>query len=82
MTEAEILDRCSRILRDLLADESIVLAMDTTRDQVPDWDSFGYVNFIVIVEMEFGVKFRIAEVESFPNVGAIVRAIMAQRASR
>jgi acyl carrier protein len=27
------------------------------------------------VEAEFGVKFRIADVESFPNVGAIVKTI-------
>jgi acyl carrier protein len=31
------------------------------------------VNFIVAAEVEFGIKFRVAEVESFPNVGAIVR---------
>jgi acyl carrier protein len=39
------------------------------------WDSFNYINFIVAVEAEFGVKFRIADVESFPNVGAIVKTI-------
>jgi acyl carrier protein len=49
--------------------------MDTKRDEVPNWDSFAYVNFMVAVEGEFGVKFRVAEVESFENVGAIVRKI-------
>jgi acyl carrier protein len=81
MTEQQILQRCSRILGQLLADDSIVLAMDTTRDHVANWDSFAYVNFIVMVEMEFGVKFRVAEVESFENVGAIVRRIRALAAS-
>jgi len=51
--------------------------METKRDEVPNWDSFAYVSFIVAVEMEFGMKFRVAEVESFQNVGAIVRAISA-----
>jgi acyl carrier protein len=73
MTEDEILAACTRILRDILADESIVLTMDTKREQVSNWDSFGYVTFIVGVEMEFGVKFGVAEVESFASVGAIVR---------
>jgi acyl carrier protein len=49
--------------------------MNTKRDEVPNWDSFAYVNFIVAVEMEFGMKFRVADVESFQNVGAIVREI-------
>lgn len=80
MTDQEILDSCTRILRSLLADDSIVLAMDTRRDDVENWDSLGYVNFIVAVEMETGVKFAVAEVESFENVGAIVRRIKELRA--
>lgn len=75
MTDQGILDRLTEILRDLLSDESIVLTMETKRDEVPNWDSFAYVNFIVAVEIEFGLKFGVAEVESFPNLGAIVRRI-------
>ena len=82
MDEKSILDGCDRILRDLLADDSIVLTMDTRRADVPNWDSFAYVNFIVLVETEFGVKFRVAEVESFEDVGAIVRRIQSMRAMR
>jgi acyl carrier protein len=77
MTDQDILNRLTSILRDLLSDDSIVLRMETKRDEVANWDSFAYVNFIVAVEIEFGLKFRVAEVESFPNVGAIVRSISA-----
>jgi acyl carrier protein len=73
MTDDDILGTFTRILRDLLSDDSIVLMMETRRGDVTNWDSFGYVSFIVAVEVEFGVKFGIAEVESFENVGAIVR---------
>jgi len=72
MTVQEILAAFTRILRDLLLDDSIVLAMETRREDIPNWDSFNYINFIVAVELEFGVKFKIADIESFPNVGAIV----------
>ena len=86
MTDQAILNRMTQILRDLLSDDSIVLTMETKRDDVPDWDSFAYINFIVAVEGEFGVKFGVAEVESFPNVGAIVRRtsaiLLAQSAAR
>ena len=82
MTDQDILNRLTRILRDLLSDDSIVLTMETKREEVPNWDSFAYVSFIVAVEMEFGMKFRVAEVESFQNVGAIVRRISAILASR
>lgn len=72
MTEQEILADFTDLLRDLLADDSIVLGMETKRADVPNWDSFQYVNFIVAVEVKFGIKFRIADVEAFETVGDIV----------
>jgi acyl carrier protein len=72
MTVAEILTAFTRILRDLLLDDSILLTMETRREDIPGWDSFNYINFIVAVEVEFGVKFKIADIESFANVGEIV----------
>ena len=77
MTEQKTLDTLTLILRDLLGDNISDLTMQTTRDDVPGWDSFTYVNFIVAVEAEFRVKFRIADVESVSDVGALVAAIAA-----
>ena len=71
MTVDEILSVFTRVLRDLLLDDSIVLTMETRREDVTGWDSFNYINFIVAVESEFGVKFKVADIEEFPNVGAI-----------
>jgi len=62
-----------QLLRDLLGDESIVLTMASTRADVPSWDSFQYVTFIAAAEMKLGIKFRIADVESFATVGDIVK---------
>lgn len=73
MTQQEILSEFNRILQDLLLDDSIALTMDTRREEVPNWDSFNYINFIVAVEAQFDVKFKIADIESFETVGAIVR---------
>ena len=73
MTDKDILEVLTRILRDILADDSIVLTMETRREDVDNWDSFAYVNFIAVAEMELGVKFSVTDVESFENVGAIVR---------
>jgi acyl carrier protein len=72
MSDQEILNAFTRILHDVLLDDSIVLSMQTCREDVPNWDSFNYINFIVAVEIEFGVKFKVADIESFENVGAIV----------
>ena len=73
MMDQELLDAFSRILGDLLDDDSIALTMETRREDVDNWDSFTYVNFIAVAEMELGVKFSVTDVESFENVGAIVK---------
>jgi acyl carrier protein len=72
MTESEVLLTLNRILGDLLDDETITLSPETIRGAVDGWDSFQYVNFIVAVEVEYGIQFRVADVESFITVGDIV----------
>ena len=78
MTDVEILAVFTRILRDLLMDDSIELTMHTRRPDVPNWDSFAYVNFIVAAELQLKIKFNVAEVESFQTVGEIVTAARAR----
>lgn len=78
----ELLTGFTRILRDLLGDETISLSMETARSDVPGWDSFQYINFIVAIEMQHGIKFPIADVEAFMTVGDIVaktRLLLEQR---
>jgi acyl carrier protein len=82
VTNQEVLSKFTDILRDLLFDGSIELTMETRREDVPGWDSFNYINFTVAVEMQFGVKFKIADVESFPDVGAIVTQVTMMLAAR
>jgi len=78
VSDEQILAAFTRILRDLLMDDEIVLRMDTKRSDVPNWDSFAYVNFIVAAEIELGIKFNVAEVESFETVGDVVAAARAR----
>jgi acyl carrier protein len=81
MTDGEILDTLTGILRDLLGDPAIVLTPATTRPEVPRWDSFAYVSFIVAVEVQYGIKFPIADVEAFQTVGDVVTAIKKLKAA-
>jgi len=62
----------TRILRDLLGEDSIVLTLNTRRRDVEGWDSIMYVNFIVAVELELRIKFRVADVEAFETVRDVV----------
>jgi len=78
VSEEQILEAFTRLLSDLLMDDTIVLQKGTRRADVPNWDSFAYVNFIVAAEIELGIKFNVAEVESFETVGDVVAAARAR----
>ena len=75
MDEQPVIETLTTILQDLLEDSSITLNSTTVREDVAGWDSFAYVNFIVAVETQFGIRFRVADVESFQSVGDIVNEI-------
>ena len=77
MNEEQILLKLTSILRDLLGDDSIVLRAETRRSDVPNWDSFMYVNFIVAAEVDLGIRFGVADVESFDTVGEIAKKALA-----
>jgi len=79
MTDKDILETLSRILGILLGTESMALTLQTRRADVPGWDSFSYVSFIVGVESEFRITFRVADVESFETVGDIVQEIQSAK---
>jgi acyl carrier protein len=72
VNDNELLQEFSEILSSILGNDDVTLNMQTIRADVPDWDSFNYVNFIVAVETELNIRFSVSDVESFETVGDIV----------
>ncbi len=77
MTDQDILDRITEIVRDVVGDDSVVLTMDTAAQDVPGWDSMAHINIIVALEHEFHMKFKTASLEEAQNTGDLVRLIKA-----
>lgn len=72
MTRDRIYEKMTEIFRDVFDDESIVLADETTADDIEDWDSLEQINLLMAIENNFGIKFRLADVSGLENVGAMV----------
>jgi len=77
MTEQEILDRVTAVVRDQLDDEAIVLTMDTDAKSVEGWDSLAHVRIMIATEQDFGIEFATSDIENLGNVGDLVRLIAA-----
>jgi acyl carrier protein len=79
MSDSEMLENLSAIMRDVLDDPGITLTRTTTAQDVPGWDSMVNITFIVEVERRFGIKFKTAEVEEMHDVGEMIDMIAAKR---
>lgn len=82
MTEAELYEAFTDLIRDVLDDDTIVVGPETTAEDVQGWDSQAHVMLIVATEQRFGVRFRTSEFESLRNVGEFVNLIASKLKSR
>ncbi len=69
------------IARDLFGDDTVRLGPATTAADIPEWDSFNHINFIVAAELRFGIKFNTVEIEALKNVGDMA-ALIARKQTR
>lgn len=75
MSREEIYQRLNEVACDVFDEESLQLNDETTADDVDAWDSLTHLGFVNEVEIEFDVKFTLAEIRNFKNVGELVDAI-------
>ena len=79
MEKKEILDQIQDIFRDVLDNEDIVLADETTAEDIEEWDSLTHVQLVVAVEKHFKVKFTSKEILSWKNIGEMIESIISKQ---
>jgi acyl carrier protein len=72
---ADTLSRVQEVIRQVFADDGLVIHRTTAAADVPGWDSLMHVTIIVNLEQAFGLRFSSAQVAGFKNVGEIVDAV-------
>jgi acyl carrier protein len=82
VTQAEILERLKKIIGQVVGNEPININLDSTANDVPGWDSFNHINIIMGAEMEFGIRFNVAELEGLKNIGSFVALIEKRLANK
>ena len=78
MEKSQILDEVQAIFREVLDNEEIVLANETTADDIEEWDSLTHIQLIVAIEKHFKIKFTSKESLSWQNVGQLIDSIAAK----
>lgn len=78
MTRNEIIEKLTAIFHEIFGDDSIVLRDDMTSADVENWDSLTHMLMITTVESEFGIKFKLKELNKLKLVGDLVSIIEAK----
>lgn len=75
MNKDQIIREVQEIFRDVLDNEEIVLASETTADDIEEWDSLTHIQLIVAIEKHFQIRFTSREILSWQNVGEMIDCI-------
>jgi len=71
-----ILPELEALFQEVLEDNSIRLQATTTANDVADWDSVNHLVLLHAIEENFSVKFDLAEMIGFQNIGDIGKSIL------
>lgn len=78
MNQTDVIQRLQGIFDTVFLDP-VTLTPTTTAKDVPEWDSLAHISLVVAVEKEFGVRFRVGEVETTQNVGEFADLILKRK---
>jgi acyl carrier protein len=68
MTQTEILAKMQTVFDDVFLDD-VKVTPELSANDVEEWDSLLQISLVLGVEKQFGVRFRVGEVEATKNLG-------------
>ena len=81
MDTTEVINELTKIWRNELDDDSIVLKPETTAKDVEGWDSLTNIQLIVATEKKYKVRFSATEIMNFKNVGDLAETVVRKSAN-
>ena len=75
MESEKIISEITPIFRKVLDNDSIILNLETTANDIEEWDSLTHIQLVVAIEKHFKIKFTASEIQGFKNVGEMCNAI-------
>jgi acyl carrier protein len=75
MERADILNKLNEIFAEVLDNDKIRLAPETTATDVEDWDSLNHIQLVVAIEKQFKLRFNSGEIQSWKNVAEMIDSI-------
>ena len=74
----EILAKLQNIFRVIFDDDGIKININTTAEDIEEWDSLNQIKIILACEKEFSVRLNPREINDFANVGEMVEHLFSK----
>ena len=75
MTVEEILEDVRNIFVEVLDEDDLDIQMETTAEDVDEWDSLNHIQLVVGIEKHFKIRFSSSEIQGYANVGEMCEGI-------
>lgn len=75
MKREEIEEKLTAIFREVFVEPTLVINDSMTADDVESWDSLSHMLMVTKVESDFGVKFKLKDLNKMKNVGDLISLI-------
>jgi acyl carrier protein len=73
-----VVDRVALVFRKVFDFDSRRFTLDTTPENVPNWDSVGHMNLVAQLEAEFGLQFEVDEIMEMSSAAKIIEILRAR----
>ena len=74
--ENEVLEVLNIIFKEKLLDESVEINLETTADDILEWNSLNHLAIILAIENHFQIKFNPIQLSNMQNIGEMIHIII------
>ncbi len=78
MEISTIKERISNVLTTILEHSNFEMHDELTAKDVDGWDSLSHMMIITKIEEEFGIRFKLRELNKLKNMGALVSLVQSK----
>lgn len=79
MERQAIVEKIHGTLVSVLGHDDFEMSDDLTATDVEGWDSLTHMTIITALERDFGVKFKLREINKLKNMGSLIELISSKR---
>ena len=72
----DVFEQVKKIFVEVLDEEDLDIQMESTADDVDEWDSLNHIQLVVAIEKYFNIRFSSSEIQGYSDLGEMCEGIV------